>query len=643
MRRKIVIYFLLFFCVRLFATPVTELYSKILEQKDRFWIPVECVTVLSSNDKQRIKDFYPDIEKLNFYDELEEKYIYWDEFECFSNFCIVPEYDFTNDALCITFEDSDSLSFYFSNISRSNEQNFYFYIIKTYNCKKLENRNSFSQWPIKEDECEMILKFDGDYLYVYLNDINNLYGIFCRVDDKAINEYNKLIRTGKCDLSKVKWPRHADGSCDYDGSKKAVTVQTAAEEPVFILKNDLVLEDMYLNEHSFSKGDKFLFDYTKKGFGVDLYNPLSIEIFFKDTNGTSYTSNIDDVCLEDYDFKIGENISKDYWIPSYYYDLLKSNTPFDDVLKYEKYWANFTFVAEDEPKWYDFFGIQRYYFGDFNIVVFGSDGYKDVDFFAYLEEVSDTKIVYNVQKMYSHYFDYKEEVSYNQPEFLPLFEKETPFKIILTLDGDYMKMYIDEVSEKNLFQTLIRTTPEASNQIENWIKGKSNDLSKVVKPKKLSVQNESSKATSSTNVAPNKTMTVSENLKLRSGEATSTQVLTVMQAGTKVKILELGKAETIDGISSNWVKVEVLSGAKDRDGRTIRAGTVGWCYGGYLAETTEANNFESTDTKEISDIKIEEAPKQEINIAIVCAIIGAVLLLLLLILIFAVRKKKDNL
>ena len=137
-------------------------------------------------------------------------------------------------------------------------------------------------------------------------------------------------------------------------------------------------------------------------------------------------------------------------------------------------------------------------------------------------------------------------------------------------------------------------------------------------------------------------MTVSENLKLRSAEATTSEVITVMSAGTKVKILELGKAENIDGINSNWVKVEVQSGAKDREGNTISRCTVGWCYGGYLAETTEANNFESTDTKEISDIKIEEAPKQEINIGIVCAIIGAVLLLLLVILIFAVRKKKDN-
>ena len=79
-----------------------------------------------------------------------------------------------------------------------------------------------------------------------------------------------------------------------------------------------------------------------------------------------------------------------------------------------------------------------------------------------------------------------------------------------------------------------------------------------------------------------KTMTVRENLKLRSGEAASTQVLAVMSAGAKVRILELGRAETIDGIPSNWVKVEVQQGAKDRDGKPIKKGTVGWCFGGYL-------------------------------------------------------------
>ena len=77
-------------------------------------------------------------------------------------------------------------------------------------------------------------------------------------------------------------------------------------------------------------------------------------------------------------------------------------------------------------------------------------------------------------------------------------------------------------------------------------------------------------------------MTVKENLKLRSGEAATTSVLAVMSTGTKVKILARGKQAGIDGITSNWVKVEVQAGAKDRDGKPIAAGTTGWCFGGYL-------------------------------------------------------------
>ena len=94
--------------------------------------------------------------------------------------------------------------------------------------------------------------------------------------------------------------------------------------------------------------------------------------------------------------------------------------------------------------------------------------------------------------------------------------------------------------------------------------------------------NISNKTVTTTNVTPNKLMSVTENLKLRSAEATTSKVLTVMAAGTKVKILELGHEETIDGINSNWVKVEVQFDAKDRDGKPIKAGTTGWCYGGYL-------------------------------------------------------------
>lgn len=361
---------------------------------------------------------------------------------------------------------------------------------------------------------------------------------------------------------------------------------TFAQEPICILKKDLILEDMFLEKHKFLEGENFFFDYAKTGFGVDIDDPLKIEITLYDINGSGYSCDINDVYLTNYSFKLNENIKKDYWIPSYYYEVLKSSDAKKSLLSNEPYWKNKPIYSRyDNLTWIDEFGVLRYYFDDFYFVIFGNSGYYDVDFFAYLEEVSDNKIIYNVQKMYSHFLDYnRKQMAYpNQPEFLPLFEKEIPFKIILSIDGDYMNVYVDEISEKTLFQTLVCTTPEACNQIENWIKEESNDLSKVKIPKNRTASSniEATKVIVS-NVTKNKSMLVTENLKLRSGEAISTQVLTVMAAGTKVKILELGKAETIDGISSNWVKVEVQADAKDRNGKPIKKGTVGWCYGGYL-------------------------------------------------------------
>ncbi len=242
-----------------------------------------------------------------------------------------------------------------------------------------------------------------------------------------------------------------------------------SQEFTITLRKDLLLTDDYGTEYNYKKGDKFIYKIDKDGFGVSRDEPLRIKIYFDDSEGNRCDSQINDVSLEDYDYKMTDDIKNYYWIPSYYYTVSKEENVRNSLFRYEPYWKTFTFVAEDDPEWYEFFGIRRYFFGDFYFVVFGGYYYNDVDFFAYLEEVSDTRIVYNVQKMYSHFFDYKEELYYNQPDFLPLFEKETPFKIILTIDGDYMKMYIDEVSEGNLFQTLVRTTPEACNQLEEKI------------------------------------------------------------------------------------------------------------------------------------------------------------------------------
>ncbi len=86
----------------------------------------------------------------------------------------------------------------------------------------------------------------------------------------------------------------------------------------------------------------------------------------------------------------------------------------------------------------------------------------------------------------------------------------------------------------------------------------------------------------SSSIAVGQILSCGENLRLRKSENTSSSIITTMRAGTRVRILQLGSRDTIDGISSYWVKVSVLSGGRDKDGRSIPEGTSGWCYGGFL-------------------------------------------------------------
>ncbi|WP_296852165.1 SH3 domain-containing protein [Treponema sp.] len=189
-----------------------------------------------------------------------------------------------------------------------------------------------------------------------------------------------------------------------------------------------------------------------------------------------------------------------------------------------------------------------------------------------VSEIEETANIYCVELLYNDYAD-----DLKKEKFITSIWKSEDKKEIFTFDFQNNFLLVTNVSN-NKRQKYLKIPFTEKNKLLEIIKSKKyrpflyfDEIIKV-----------STDDSFYTNVSKNKTMLVNENLKLRSGEASSTQVLVVMQAGTKVKILELGKAETIDGISSNWVKIEVQAGAKDRDGKPIKAGTIGWCYGGYL-------------------------------------------------------------
>ncbi|MDE6068820.1 MAG: SH3 domain-containing protein, partial [Treponemataceae bacterium] len=101
---------------------------------------------------------------------------------------------------------------------------------------------------------------------------------------------------------------------------------------------------------------------------------------------------------------------------------------------------------------------------------------------------------------------------------------------------------------------------------------------------------------------------VTENLRLRTDDTATAEVVTTLAARTRVKVLASGREDTIDGIASNWTQVRVLGGAKDKDGNAIEAGTKGWLFGGYLSETesaeSESANEEASTAKESSALPI---------------------------------------
>jgi hypothetical protein len=354
----------------------------------------------------------------------------------------------------------------------------------------------------------------------------------------------------------------------------AQSISYFTKTQTYVFNDTEVFTEIPLEEQgeSLAKGKIFNYD-----FGDDYFCYISGEAYSLISNKNGKLFLLDDLERNDFNRDVHEKINGT-WIAFYYYDVIYKND-ISELKKNETFWENeWKFDGE---RWQDIIYPSYIYIYDNYFIIATNDGFK----FSYLIVNENESYEFNV-----YLGDlFLTPDFYSKTNFINNYKTSGFYQFKIQLDGDYLTL-IDKKNEKPIMK--FARTNDRFKIREN--------LRKIANNKKISLENitwprhadgtcdyedvSSIKTvlTPTTNVSPNKTMTVSENLKLRSGEATTTQVLTVMQAGTKVKILELGKAEIIDGINSNWVKVEVQSGAKDRDGNTISKDTVGWCYGGYL-------------------------------------------------------------
>ena len=150
-------------------------------------------------------------------------------------------------------------------------------------------------------------------------------------------------------------------------------------------------------------------------------------------------------------------------------------------------------------------------------------------------------------------------------------------KLYFKFDGDYLYIFLDD--QQTLLTTYYAYSKEEYVNLKKSIRINQFNSADFTLPRHADGTCDYETAV---RLQSGKRYRASDNLRLRSSGSTAGKPVVTIGKGTQVKVLGIGVEQIIDGITSNWVQVEVLAGAKDRDGKAIAVGTTGWCFGGYL-------------------------------------------------------------
>ena len=157
---------------------------------------------------------------------------------------------------------------------------------------------------------------------------------------------------------------------------------------------------------------------------------------------------------------------------------------------------------------------------------------------------------------------------------------EPEYSLYFRFDGEYLYIYLED--GETLYATYCAYDESEEKALQEAIRTNEFDMTKITFPRHAdgTCDYESGGGVPGKKIV-NGVYRAKENLRLRAKEDISGEIITTMQAGTYVRILSLGKEETIDGITDNWVQVETQFGAKNLEGDFLY-GETGWCFGGYL-------------------------------------------------------------
>ena len=199
---------------------------------------------------------------------------------------------------------------------------------------------------------------------------------------------------------------------------------------------------------------------------------------------------------------------------------------------------------------------------------------------------------YKVKKLTPDLYELElEDVRISRKEYEDLLERghdrrfaldatEPEYSLFFRFDGEYLYIYLED--GKTLYATYCAYDESEAQALREAIRTNEFDMTKFTFPRHAdgTCDYESGGGVPGKRIV-NGLYRAKDNLRLRETGGTSGEIITTMQANTCVKILLLGREETIDGITDNWVEVELQWDSKDLEGDRLY-GKTGWCFGGYL-------------------------------------------------------------
>ncbi|WP_028972881.1 SH3 domain-containing protein [Spirochaeta cellobiosiphila] len=285
----------------------------------------------------------------------------------------------------------------------------------------------------------------------------------------------------------------------------------------------------------------------------------------------SYYTDLDCLALRNSIPKHTE-LENDIWIEKYNIDilLLPENQREKFINSKTSYWSDYKqeylydFGDPINEPWYNFYSpldlnIDTYYM---NFSAFPT--FYSMDLLISNIEKESNKYTFTV---FSKHLGNDNNVQF---EFRDLYYKDSPYKLFLIQDGDYLDMYLGMIRpSKNVF-SYIRGNQEMIEEIEHFVRREPYDPSKILWPRHANGTSDYDDKTILDHKTGNAYLTL-HNSTIRTEPDSNSDIVTDIKKDDVVTILEKTNGVTINDIQSNWLKV------KTDNNQT------GWVFGGDIS------------------------------------------------------------